>query len=149
MSEKNRLTRDEPSVTRNRSRMTVRLNGTVLQQGARLLLGLTGGAVLAALMGAGAPEHRNTTGDQRQVDRGRYVVKIAGCNDCHTAGYAQTGGSIKESQWLMGDRLLARGVGHDVRSQLAPADELADRRAVDGAGQERAATPADAMVVAA
>jgi len=61
------------------------------------------------LMGAGAPEHRNTTGDQRQIDRGRYVVRIAGCNDCHTAGYGQTGGKVEESQWLMGDRLGYRG----------------------------------------
>jgi uncharacterized membrane protein len=26
-----------------------------------------------------------------QVERGRYLVKITGCNDCHTAGYAPTG----------------------------------------------------------
>jgi mono/diheme cytochrome c family protein len=60
-------------------------------------------------MGAAAAEHGNTTGDQRQIDRGRYLVKIAGCNDCHTAGYAQTGGNVMESQWLMGDRLAWHG----------------------------------------
>ena len=30
------------------------------------------------------------------VERGRYLVQIAGCNDCHTAGYVQAGGSIPE-----------------------------------------------------
>ena len=44
-----------------------------------------------------------------QIDRGRYIVKIGGCNDCHTAGYAPTGGKVPESQWLTGDVLGWRG----------------------------------------
>jgi mono/diheme cytochrome c family protein len=44
-----------------------------------------------------------------QVERGRYLVKIAGCNDCHTAGYAPTGGKVAEAQWLTGDALGWRG----------------------------------------
>jgi mono/diheme cytochrome c family protein len=43
------------------------------------------------------------------VKRGRYVIQIAGCNDCHTAGYAPTGGKIPEAQWLAGDALGWRG----------------------------------------
>ena len=43
------------------------------------------------------------------VDRGRYVVKIGGCNDCHTAGYAPTGGKVPEKEWLTGDLLGWRG----------------------------------------
>ncbi len=43
------------------------------------------------------------------VGRGRYLVKIAGCNDCHTAGYAETGGAVPEAEWLTGDRLGWRG----------------------------------------
>ncbi len=42
-------------------------------------------------------------------DRGRYLVKIAGCNDCHTPGYAQTGGKIPEKDWLIGNSLGWRG----------------------------------------
>jgi mono/diheme cytochrome c family protein len=34
--------------------------------------------------------------------RGRYLVKIGGCNDCHTAGYAERGGNVPESDWLTG-----------------------------------------------
>jgi mono/diheme cytochrome c family protein len=39
------------------------------------------------------------------VKRGRYLVQIGGCNDCHTAGYAPTGGKVPEAQWLTGDGL--------------------------------------------
>jgi mono/diheme cytochrome c family protein len=54
-------------------------------------------------------EHGSPSAEQRQIDRGRYVVRITGCNDCHTPGYAQTGGKVDESQWLMGDRLAWHG----------------------------------------
>jgi hypothetical protein len=40
-----------------------------------------------------------------QVNRGRYLIKVAGCNDCHTAGYGPTGGKVPEEQWLTGDIL--------------------------------------------
>jgi mono/diheme cytochrome c family protein len=43
--------------------------------------------------------------EDRLVARGRYLVEIGGCNDCHTPGYAPTGGKVPESQWLVGDRL--------------------------------------------
>lgn len=37
------------------------------------------------------------------IERGRYLVQIAGCNDCHTAGYAVIPERIPESDWLQGD----------------------------------------------
>ena len=40
-----------------------------------------------------------------QVNRGRYLIKIGGCNDCHTAGYAPSGGKVPEERWLTGDIL--------------------------------------------
>ncbi len=43
------------------------------------------------------------------VDRGRSLVKITGCNDGHTPGYAQAGGKIPEKAWRVGDRLGWRG----------------------------------------
>jgi mono/diheme cytochrome c family protein len=43
------------------------------------------------------------------VERGRYLIRITGCNDCHTAGYAPTGGKVPEAQWLTGDALGWRG----------------------------------------
>jgi mono/diheme cytochrome c family protein len=41
--------------------------------------------------------------------RGRYLLQIGGCNDCHTAGYAVSGGKVPESQWAMGDALGWQG----------------------------------------
>ena len=38
-------------------------------------------------------------------ERGRYLAVIAGCNDCHTPGYAESGGKVPESQWLTGTPL--------------------------------------------
>src|SRR5262245_13210285 len=38
--------------------------------------------------------------DTASVARGRYLVATAGCNDCHTAGYAEAGGKIAPSDWL-------------------------------------------------
>ena len=43
------------------------------------------------------------------IERGRYLSKIAGCNDCHTAGYLLGGGNIPEPSWLMGDQFGWRG----------------------------------------
>ena len=44
-----------------------------------------------------------------QIERGRYIVEIGGCNDCHTAGYAEAGGKAAETDRLKGDRLGFRG----------------------------------------
>jgi len=59
------------------------------------------GAALAATAFAGAAQ----AADGASVARGRYIAKIAGCNDCHTAGYAMSGGKVPEKDWLMGDAL--------------------------------------------
>ena len=40
--------------------------------------------------------------DDPLVARGKYVVMIAGCNDCHTPGY-HFSGEADESTWLTGD----------------------------------------------
>lgn len=43
------------------------------------------------------------------LEQGRYLVRIAGCNDCHTAGYAPSGGKTPEARWLQGDHVGFRG----------------------------------------
>lgn len=43
------------------------------------------------------------------LERGRYLARVAGCNDCHTTGYPQSGGMVPESEWLKGDALGWRG----------------------------------------
>jgi len=43
---------------------------------------------------------------ETQIDAGRYLVKIGGCNDCHTPGYVEqvmmTGKEMPETEWLKG-----------------------------------------------
>jgi len=48
-------------------------------------------------------------GDRAQTERGRYVVKATGCNDCHTAGYGPSAGKTPEKDWLTGDALGWQG----------------------------------------
>jgi Cytochrome c. len=40
--------------------------------------------------------------DKASVERGRYLVQIGGCNDCHTPGYAEKAGNVPMSDWLTG-----------------------------------------------
>lgn len=47
--------------------------------------------------------------DGASAQHGRYLVQIAGCNDCHTAGYLPNEGKIPEAQWLTGDSFGWRG----------------------------------------
>jgi mono/diheme cytochrome c family protein len=44
----------------------------------------------------------DTKADKASVERGRYLVQIGGCNDCHTPGYAEAAGNVPVSDWLTG-----------------------------------------------
>ncbi len=48
-------------------------------------------------------------GSPEVIARGRYLVQITGCNDCHTAGYAESGGKVPASEWLTGIPLGFKG----------------------------------------
>jgi mono/diheme cytochrome c family protein len=66
--------------------------------------------VLAALLALATFATLPATAQQKRqsepmVERGRYLIKIAGCNDCHTANYPQASGKVPEAQWLTGDSL--------------------------------------------
>lgn len=43
------------------------------------------------------------------IEAGRYLVILGGCNDCHTDGYLVTEGQVPESEWLMGSPVGWRG----------------------------------------
>ncbi len=44
-----------------------------------------------------------------EIERGRYVVEIMGCNDCHTPDYMGSGASLPEEDWLVGGDLGFHG----------------------------------------
>lgn len=46
---------------------------------------------------------------KNQVERGRYLVMITGCNDCHTENFHAQGGKIPEAQRLTGSKVGWRG----------------------------------------
>ena len=75
-----------------------------MKKAATLVLAGALAALTITAVGAADSARREGAG-QKMIDRGRYLMKIAGCNDCHTAGYAQTGGNVPEAQWLTGDAL--------------------------------------------
>ena len=56
-----------------------------------------------------APSATPATAASAEAQRGKYLIKIMGCNDCHTPGYAQAGGNVPESTWLTGDALGYKG----------------------------------------
>jgi mono/diheme cytochrome c family protein len=65
-------------------------------------------AAIAAEKAVRPPAKANSLATERE-QRGRYLVKITGCNDCHTPGYADVGGNIPEIDWLTGDTIGWRG----------------------------------------
>ena len=67
------------------------------------------GVAFAALAMSAQAALAEKSKDAKSTERGRYIVKIAGCNDCHTPGYAPTGGKIPEDKWLTGDQVGWRG----------------------------------------
>jgi mono/diheme cytochrome c family protein len=72
---------------------------------------LLGTGLLIALLhqiGNGQAPKQSAPNTQ-QLERGRYVVEIGGCNDCHTAGYAEAGGKAADADRLKGDTLGYRG----------------------------------------
>ena len=41
-------------------------------------------------------------GDRPTPERGRYVIAVGGCNDCHTPGFMEKGWAVPETEWLTG-----------------------------------------------
>ena len=43
------------------------------------------------------------------LERGRYLLEVGGCNDCHTPGFAEAGGKIPVKDWLTGSPVGFQG----------------------------------------
>ncbi len=54
-------------------------------------------------------EAASTRSDRHLIDRGRYLIKTTGCNDCHTPLYSERGGDVPEAKWLVGSSLGWQG----------------------------------------
>jgi len=52
-----------------------------------------------------AAEGTKSPEKDKDLSRGEYLVMISGCNDCHTPGFAESGGSLPRGEWLTGDRV--------------------------------------------
>jgi mono/diheme cytochrome c family protein len=50
-----------------------------------------------------------TPSDAELLARGEYLVRIAGCNDCHTPGYAEAAGKVAKDSWLVGSPMGFHG----------------------------------------
>jgi mono/diheme cytochrome c family protein len=64
-------------------------------------------AVTLVLGTAGAARAADPAADA--ISRGRYLITIGGCNDCHSDSYLQNGGKLPESEWLKGTTVGYQG----------------------------------------
>ena len=58
--------------------------------------------LLAAVMALPVFAAHAAPTDAEVIERGRYMVKTGHCNNCHTAGFIASEGTMPESGWLMG-----------------------------------------------
>ena len=68
-----------------------------------LVTAMLGVMLTAPIVSAMAQENTAT------IERGRYLVLIGHCNNCHTAGYAAAAGKLPEERWLKGNPVGWRG----------------------------------------
>lgn len=75
----------------------------------RLWLGLVALALFLLMLNtssATSSETGSTTSSKTYspdlLARGKYLIQVGGCNDCHTMGFAEAGGQVPESEWLVG-----------------------------------------------
>ena len=88
-----------------------------------------------ALAACSAPAATETTAakpagpsEAELLARGEYLVRIAGCNDCHTPAYAERGGEVPKQEWLVGSPLGFNGpwgttYAANLRMKVAEMDE--------------------------
>jgi len=61
------------------------------------------------MLTAGLSRSNAESVDTETLEHGKYLVRIAGCNDCHTPGYLLSEGKVPEESWLIGDSFGWRG----------------------------------------
>ena len=86
----------------------IRIHAAFLAIAGILSLQACGGAT-AAPAGEAATAPAQYVKAESEIEAGRYLVKIAGCNDCHTPGYLSNAGDVPEARWLTGDSIGFQG----------------------------------------
>ena len=84
-------------------------NHTLLGVAALLVFTVTLGGFYSEHVHGAKPEKAATQADRKQIERGRYLLTVGNCNDCHTDGYAASEGKVPEQAWLLGSPLGFRG----------------------------------------
>lgn len=88
-------------------------------------LAILAGCLLALSLAHADDGARATDADL--VRQGRHLILIGGCNDCHTNGFAPSGGKTPEPEWLTGSPLGFNGAwgttyAANLRTKLATMD---------------------------
>jgi mono/diheme cytochrome c family protein len=66
-------------------------------------------AIPAPAAAAAHPQDRDDSALLTSIGRGRYLVAVTGCNDCHTPGHSQNGGTTPVADWLTGQSVGFQG----------------------------------------
>jgi mono/diheme cytochrome c family protein len=111
--------------------------------GLTFLMPLLGLALASAGLADEQTLESESSANPKLVERGRYVALIAGCNDCHTPGYAINDGNVPEEKWLTGDNFGWRGpwgttYGTNLRLFI---DDMTEKQWVDSARTLRRRPP--------
>lgn len=64
-----------------------------------------GACSLSAPAAPAANDSAKAASDAELLARGDYLVRIAGCNDCHTPAYGERDGNVPKEEWLVGSPL--------------------------------------------
>ena len=60
-------------------------------------------AALVAIAIASASAFAQSASQESLIERGRHLILIGHCNNCHTAGYTAAAGKVPEERWLTGN----------------------------------------------
>ena len=67
---------------------------------------IAGGTAIATSATPGTPANAPVAAsDTDLIARGEYMVRMGGCNDCHTPGWTESAGQLPTAQWLTGSPL--------------------------------------------
>lgn len=75
-------------------------------------LGLGSGIVLLAMLVVSrlsATSGEAAVATDPLIARGKYLVAYGGCNECHTSGWRESGGTLPVSRWMTGSPVGIRG----------------------------------------